>query len=113
MRLAKHAKRDDSRSGLLREDPLRKEETKSNTTISDKTSAQKDIFERKTSLYNEGFEIAQVAAEMVSYLSKRALLLTFAVVSEQKAKSKLVFMHSMLVDRLLTQFTKRLQHLSK
>ncbi|CDW71528.1 multi-sensor hybrid histidine kinase [Stylonychia lemnae] len=82
-----------------------KEETKSNSTISERNQFQKDVFER--------FEIASIIGEQVNFVSKKTVMLTFNLISEQKAKNRLIYLHSQLMFRFLHQFNKRLQQLNQ
>eukprot|EP00347_Sterkiella_histriomuscorum_P018326 403345932 len=82
-----------------------REEGKNNATISDRQNQQKDIFEK--------FEIASITGEQVNYLSKKAIMLTFSIISEQKAKNRLIYLHSNMLFKFLNQFNKRLQQLNQ
>lgn len=45
--------------------------------------------------------MVELSADAVAYQSKKAIMLTFNIVSEQRAKNKLLYMHSELTLRFL------------
>jgi hypothetical protein len=54
------------------------------------------------------FEVAIVKADHIVYNAQKSVMLTFDVISEQKAKNHLLYLHSQALIKFLIQFNKRL-----
>jgi hypothetical protein len=55
--------------------------------------------------------MAVIRAEQVTFNSQKAAMLTFNLVSEQRAKNQVLFLHSQVLMKFLNTMTKRLQQL--
>ena len=53
--------------------------------------------------------MAVVNSDSITYQSQKAIMLTFNLISEQKAKNRLLYMHSQILYRFMAQLNKRLQ----
>lgn len=52
--------------------------------------------------------MAIVKADHIVYNAQKSVMLTFDVISEQKAKNHLLYLHSQALIKFLIQFNKRL-----
>ena len=66
------------------------------TNIDKNSAIQKEIFESKaiTLFTSIEYEIALIKADQVVYNSQKTAMLTFEILSEQKAKNRLLLVHS-------------------
>lgn len=57
------------------------------------------------------YEMTMVNGETIMYKSQKAAILTFNVITEQKAKNQLLLVHSKLLSKFMNQFSKKLEQL--
>lgn len=94
--------------------------TKMNPTKSNGLEVQVDNLESENKMnpeedvskvFFEKFEMAQVSPETVYYKGHKTVMLSFNMISDQKARNKLMCLHAQILSKYVSQFSKKLEKL--